>query len=159
MKTHCRYGTPIYRIWASMLTRCRNPKQQNYHLYGGRGITVCRRWEKFECFLLDMGEKPKGMTLDRIDNSGNYEPKNCRWTSLKTQARNKRNNRWITAFDETKTLAEWAEVTGINATTIAQRIDVYGWQVERALLIKRRQRKKSGIPVELSSLGLLHKAS
>lgn len=82
--------SPTYKSWAGMLTRCRNSKQRGYHNYGGRGITVCKRWLTFTNFLADMGERPLGTSLDRIDNDGNYEPNNCRWATTKEQSINKR---------------------------------------------------------------------
>ena len=82
--------SPTYISWAGMLTRCRNSKQRCYTNYGGRGITVCKRWLTFKNFLADMGERPAGLTLDRINNDGNYEPKNCRWATLKEQRNNQR---------------------------------------------------------------------
>lgn len=79
-----------YAAWTSMRTRCRNPKDARWKYYGGRGITVCERWETYENFLEDMGEAPEGLTLDRIDNNGNYESDNCRWATRKVQDENKR---------------------------------------------------------------------
>lgn len=84
--------TPTYRSWASMIMRCFDPRQKSYADYGGRGITVCERWRSsFENFLADMGERPKGKTLDRFpNNDGNYEPGNCRWATPKQQTMNRR---------------------------------------------------------------------
>lgn len=122
-RTHGRTGTPEWRSWNSMLRRCTTPGWSGYVKYGARGITVCERWRaSFEAFLADMGPRPAGTTLDRINNAGNYEPGNCRWATLKTQARNTRSNRRITANGETLTLTEWAERSGVLRETIAHRL-------------------------------------
>lgn len=88
--THGSWGSPTYRSWHMMLQRCTNPRNTHYAYYGGRGITVCERWLKFENFLADMGERPLGTSIDRIDVDGNYEPGNCRWATPKQQMNNRR---------------------------------------------------------------------
>jgi hypothetical protein len=88
--THGLYGTPENRVWASMRDRCRNPNASGFRHYGGRGITVCERWNSFENFLADMGPRPQGSSLDRIEVNGNYEPGNCRWATPAQQAINRR---------------------------------------------------------------------
>lgn len=87
---HGGYGTPTYASWASMIQRCKNPNRPNYAWYGGRGVRICAAWEKFENFLRDMGERPAGRTLDRLDPDGHYEPANCRWATKLEQSRNRR---------------------------------------------------------------------
>ena len=91
---HGMVDTPEYNSWRAMRKRCVNPNEENYKWYGGRGISVCSEWmTSFQNFYSDMGERPEGMTLDRIDPDGNYEPSNCRWSDYKTQTRNRRMNR------------------------------------------------------------------
>lgn len=119
--THGMRKARIYTIWRSMLNRCLNKNIPNYHRYGGRGITVCERWMNFENFYADMGND-NGLSLDRIDNNGNYEPNNCKWSTPKEQARNTRQNRMIEYNGETKSLAEWAEIKGLSYGAVLARL-------------------------------------
>lgn len=91
--TSARWASSTYYSWANMIQRCTNPKNHKYPNYGARGITVCERWLTFENFLADVGERPDGLTLDRKDNDGNYEPGNVRWATHKQQANNRRPRR------------------------------------------------------------------
>lgn len=102
-------ATPTYRTWVSMLARCNNPNASNYPRYGGRGIKVCERWHTFENFLNDMGERPEGMTLDRIDSNNHYASWNCRWATPKQQAESRRPT------------SEWSERPGPKSKTHCKR--------------------------------------
>ena len=122
---HGKAGTRIYRQYKSMLNRCSNPNNKDYSLYGGRGIKVCYRWRRshgFLNFLHDMGETPKGKTLDRKDNNGDYSPRNCRWATLMEQAQNKRNTRLITWNRRTLCLTDWARLAGKQAHWLYKRL-------------------------------------
>lgn len=132
------HRNPTYTTWASMKARCLNANDKSYHRYGARGIEVCDRWsDSFEAFLADMGERPsRHHSLERIDNNGPYAPGNCRWATGTDQARNRRSSRLVTSKGETKTIAEWADITGIGRSTIENRIDVLGWAPDRALSVR-----------------------
>lgn len=118
---HGMTHTKVHDVWRSMLQRCNDPKHKAYHNYGGRGIKVCERWLEFENFYADMGE-PNGLTLDRIDNAGNYEPGNCRWISYLEQGRNKRTNKIVQINGESGCISYFAEKYGINKTVLARRL-------------------------------------
>lgn len=134
--THGAVKTPTYRTWSGMIQRCTNPATTGYGRYGGRGIRVCDRWlESFENFLADMGERPDGTTLDRINNNGNYEPMNCRWANSKQQGENKRGVKPIELFGEKKSMGAWARDPrcSVSYATAMARISRYGWDAERAI--------------------------
>lgn len=131
-KTHGKAGTRIYDIWVFMKHRCYNSNNRDFHLYGGRGIKVCKRWLKFENFYEDMGEPPTGHSLGRINNNGPYSKKNCRWETAKQQANNRTTSVLITLNGETLTAQEWSERTGIKAATVYYRYH-RGWPAHRIL--------------------------
>ena len=122
-----------YNAWSDMKARCNTPTHKSYPRYGGRGITVCARWQdSFLNFIEDMGTKPSSeLSLDRIDNDGDYEPDNCHWTNQVAQARNTSVNRLVTYKGQTKCMAEWLEVLNLPRQTMEDRIDK-GWSVEKA---------------------------
>lgn len=128
------HGTPEYTSWKDMKRRCYNPRARYYHIYGGRGITICDRWRtSFVNFLADMGPKPfPEASIDRIDNDGNYEPGNCRWATKLEQSHNSRKVRNITYNGETHCLREWARRIGITKRTLSVRLE-RGWSLEKAL--------------------------
>lgn len=133
-----------YRIWCNMLARCQTPSNKAFPSYGGRGITVCERWQKFSAFFADMGHRPDGMSLDRIDNDAGYSPKNCRWAERKDQNRNKRNLVTIKIGQDQKCLAEWCEHFGVSYGTVWARIKT-GWPAERALTTPVFRGSRAGI--------------
>jgi len=130
--------TPEFVSWISMRDRCSRRTHSEYKNYGGRGITICERWNDFTLFLSDMGTRPDGMSLDRINVNGNYEPANCRWATRKEQARNATSSVFLEHNGQKKTMAEWGEVTGIGADVIQERVTRYKWGVARALTTPKR---------------------
>lgn len=124
----------IYRIWESMRSRCNCTSNTHYSYYGGRGITVCRRWSKFENFLKDMGDSYRGdLTLDRINVNGNYTPSNCRWVTMKEQARNTRRASRVTYGGKVWNIADLAEHTGVGYDLLRRRVLALGWDINRAV--------------------------
>lgn len=134
MSTHGLSQTPEYRVWQQMLRRCHEPDHPAFENYGGRGIFVCDRWRhSVEHFIADIGARPgDGYEIDRIDNDRGYEPGNIRWATRKENCRNRRSNRLVTIDDETRSVAEWAELTGKSPSTIIKRLDA-GWPDREAV--------------------------
>ena len=123
-----------YRAWVSARQRCRDPQHHSYSEYGGRGITFSEEWDAFSDFLADVGLAPLRATLDRKDNNEGYRPGNCRWTSMRTQIRNRRNTLWLEYDGERRPLAEWAEIVGISYMTLRGRLRA-GWAAWAILAI------------------------
>ena len=121
-KTHGMNNTPEHMCWKGLMNRCNNKNSPSYKDYGGRGIKVCESWKKFENFYKDMGKRPEGTSIDRIDVNGDYCPENCRWASRQVQNNNTRKNKYITHNGETKTLSEWSRVYNIPVWKLSQRM-------------------------------------
>lgn len=131
--THRACKTREYWVWRGMLQRCRDPKATDYHRYGGRGITVCERWQDFEKFFEDMGERASSAhSIDRKDVNGHYEPSNCRWATMREQANNTRRNVHIETPLGILTIAQASRAFGIKRTTLRARLSL-GWDVARAI--------------------------
>jgi len=129
--------SPTYISWVHMKDRCTNPNFNQYQRYGGRGITYDTRWAVFENFLADMGERPEGSSLDRIDNGGPYSKANCRWATREQQANNRSSSRKVTIQGETRTLAQWTRHFGISQATVKDRVG-RGWPLGRALKVPKQ---------------------
>ena len=141
-KRHLRYSnTPTHETWRGMIDRCRNPLSKGWPYYGSRGIRVCDKWAvSFKSFQEDMGERPAGMTIDRIDNDRGYEPGNCQWSTYRQQRLNQTRTRRLTAFGESKTITEWAEDPrcAVSFGTLYARI-FHGWKDQMAILSAPRR--------------------
>ena len=131
-KTHGLTGTSIYNIWRQMIQSCTNPKASSYDRYGAKGINVCDHWRAFANFYADMGDRPEGMSIDRINSSGDYEPGNCQWSTPTEQNRNRSSNRMETLWGKTQSLADWADELNIDYQLVHRRIRD-GWNVQTAL--------------------------
>lgn len=124
--THGKLGSPEYRAWRAMISRCTIKSNGSYSNYGGRGILVCARWKYFENFLVDMGTRPEGTTLDRIDTNGNYESANCRWATKEQQDTNKRTSVYVTFEGKTLTYSQWAKELNTDQSVLRQRWIKFG---------------------------------
>lgn len=120
--THGMSYTRVYSVWRAMVARCTCQTNASFDDYGGRGITVCKRWLKFENFYADMGDPPKGYTLERKRNSRGYSPSNCRWATRADQARNYRRNVWVTWKGERLCLKDWNTRFGLKPNVLASRL-------------------------------------
>lgn len=154
--THGLSRTPEYRAWKEMVRRCTNPKCAAWPNYGGRGITVCERWLDLHAFIADMGPRPgPGYEIDRIDNDGNYDPGNCRWVTVKRNARNRRSNRMLEFRGEEHPLAEWCERLGLPRDTVRKRLEA-GWSVDKALTTPVRAKKRALSKAQVATIRVLH---
>ncbi len=130
---------PEYNIWTGIRSRCQNKNGARWKDYGGRGIVVCERWKNFANFYNDMGPRPtKEHSIDRINNTGNYEPENCRWATRKQQCRNARGNTMVEWRGETKCMAEWEDTLKMKNGSLKVRLR-RGWTIERALTVRPRK--------------------
>ena len=142
-KTHGHSKSKTYKSYQSMKLRCYDITNISYKYYGARGIIVCDRWlESFENFLHDMGERPEGTSLDKINNDGNYEPSNCRWATIQEQNSNKSNNKHLTYNNETLSYVEWAKRVNGSKEIINKRLKA-GWSIEKIVTTPCRSR---GLP-------------
>ncbi len=132
-RTHGKSKHPLYKIWKTMRQRCNNPRSRKYPIYGGRGIKICSRWDSFEAFLEDMEKGwSVGLQIDRINNNGNYEPGNCKWSTPQEQSNNTRSNILLKIEERSMTLAEASRQYGIKPGTIRYRLR-HGWSIKQAL--------------------------
>ncbi|MGL5717266.1 MAG: hypothetical protein ACRCX2_29915 [Paraclostridium sp.] len=142
---HNLNGNKIYHVFNSMKSRCYSINNKSYHRYGGRGVTICNEWlndvTKFVKWSYDNGYN-QGLSIDRIDVNGNYEPSNCRWTDKSTQSRNKTTNTLIEYNGETKTICDWADELGILRPTLCYRIYNSKWSIEKAFTTPIRNNKR-----------------
>lgn len=142
--TNYRHGkrkTATYSSWAHMKERCTDINSRIYQRYGAQGILMCERWSVFANFLEDMGDRPEGTTIDRVDNSKGYFKENCRWATKKEQSTNRTSTRFITWENQTYSIKDWSELKGIAYRTLVNRFDA-GWTTERALTERPNARCK-----------------
>lgn len=133
MMTHGLTYTKLFKVWRGIKDRTLNRNDKHYKNYGGRGIKICDEWKEFKQFYewANNNGYIEGLTIDRIDNNGNYEPSNCRWVNMKIQQNNRSNNYYISYNGETHTLQQWSEILGIKYSTLYMRLTKYHWSIER----------------------------
>lgn len=144
-KADAYQSKPSYCLWRAMIRRCTSPGSYGYSKYGAKGVTVCDRWRLFKNFIEDMGQRPEGMSLDRIDNAKGYSPENCRWATAITQANNKTTTRFGIVNGEKITMANAARKYGIDSSTARQRIDRLGWTWDQAFSLPASPSPKVGV--------------
>lgn len=144
---HKQSYSKTYKIWDAIKQRCVNKKNKRYKDYGERGITICDRWLNFENFISDMGESPKGFTIERIENNKGYEPGNCKWATYEEQNNNTRFNKLVSAFGEIKSVAQWSRDNRcvVSKHTLRSRISNSKWEAEKAITTPSRKHKKCKI--------------
>ncbi len=134
LATHGKAKSRVHSVWSQMKQRCSNRKRPEWKRYGGRGITVCERWQNsFENFYADMGDPPEGHTLDRIDNDGDYEPNNCRWADVFTQGGNRRNIEKVQWRGEQRILTDIALLENVEFNSLWNKVKIYGMTLEQAV--------------------------
>jgi hypothetical protein len=156
---HCRKGTGksrAYASWQHMRFRCENPQSAGYRHYGGRGIRVCKRWQSFENFLADMGEPSPRMSLDRLNNNGDYKPSNCKWSSYSDQLSNTRVTVYLRFRGESLSLRDWSQRTGIPRRVLYHRRSNLLWSVRKTLTAPYIARKPYNVDRGLPSLPESH---
>lgn len=132
-RKHGLCDIPEYKVWLQMRDRCKNPNNSHFGYYGGRGISVSKEWDSFKTFITDLGRRPEGHSLDRIDSNGDYSKENCRWATKVQQANNTRDNRKVELNGKTYGIRELSEKTGVSQKLLAKRLFERGWDVERAV--------------------------
>jgi hypothetical protein len=134
---HGKTDQPTYKTWGAMKARCLNKNRDNYKYYGGKGIKICKEWLKFKNFYKDMGDRPKGKTLDRIDNNKGYYKENCRWATRREQCNNRKTNHFLEMDSERLTIAQWSRKIDVKEGTLQSRVKK-GWSVEKILIAKKK---------------------
>lgn len=132
----------LYRMWSTMRKRCYSTKDKQFNNYGGRGITICERWSFFPNFVQDMGRRPKGFQIERINNDGNYEPGNCKWATPREQSNNKRCSRYLDFNGERMTAKQWADKLGVSYEAVMARLE-RGWSGKDTIAVPYGRRPPS----------------